>query len=125
MCALIILIIAVFIFACCFPVVFGIVTILAIVITPWVFTARRRRYEKIVSAEVISRTQIMKEECRASGFSIGLRGNPRMYWGFRQVPSYIEVKVNVEYEDGKHRQLTLVEGSDRYNLIMAIGSKRE
>lgn len=121
---LILLLIAVFILICMFPVISGIIVILALVITPWIFTARHKRDEKIVSAEVIGRTQVMTEKCQPSGFSIGLRGGPRAYWHVKQVPSYVEVKVNVVYEDGKRRQLTLTEGSTRYNRIMAICEKR-
>ena len=81
--------------------------------------------KKIVSAVIVDRTQMMKEVYRHSGFSVGLRGNPRFHWRVKNVPTHIEVKVDVVYEDGKHRQLTLVEGSERYNKILSICAKRK
>lgn len=84
----------------------------------------KKRDEQIVSAEVISRTQIMREECQTSGFSFGFNGNPRVYMRFKQVPSYIQVRLAVVYEDGKHAELTLSEGENRYKRIMAICEKR-
>lgn len=85
----------------------------------------RKSDQKIVSAKVVERTQIMTDECAPSGFSLGSRGGGRLYWRFRKVPSHVEVKVDVVFEDGEHQRLTLTEGSGRYNRIMAICKKRE
>lgn len=107
------------------PLITWIVIGLIIVITVWSIIATNKRDKKIVSAEVIERIQVTKEVCRESGFSIGWHGNPRMYWSIDDVPSHIEARVSVVYEDGKHRVLTLVEGSNRYNRIMTISKKRK
>jgi len=107
------------------PVLSAILVIIALVTVPWIFHAIRKNDEKIVSAEVVDRTQIMREEYRHSGFSIGTRGGGRMYWRVKNVPSHVEVKLNVVYENGNHAQLTLTEGSGRYNRIMAQCEKRK
>ena len=117
--------IGLFILICLFPVPMGVIIIVAMVTVPLILSARRKRDEKIVSAEVIKRTQVMTEQYQHSGFSIGLHGNPRAYWRVKQVPSYVEAIVAVVYEDGKRRQLNLVEGSDRYNRIVAICENRK
>lgn len=120
---LLIILLAVFIFLN--PVLSAILIIIALVTVPWVFHAIRKNDEKIVSAEVVDRTQVMREEYRHSGFSLGTRGGARMYWRVKNVPSYVEVKLNVVYENGNHRQLTLTEGSGRYNRIMTQCEKRK
>lgn len=107
------------------PVITCIVIGLIIIITVWSMIATRKQDSKIVSAEVIDRIQVMTERCRESGFSLGLNGNPRMYWSIDDVPSHVNAKVAVVYENGKRRVLTLTEGSDRYNRIMAICQKRK
>ena len=123
--ALITFIIFVFICMLIQPVGTCVLLVIALVITLLVSRAISTRDEKIVSAEVISRTQVMTEKYQHSGFSIGMRGNPRMYWRVKQVPSHTRVEVAVVYEDGKHRQLTLTEGGLRYNRIMSICEKRK
>ena len=85
----------------------------------------RKEDEKIVSAEVVDRTQIMREECQTSGFSFGFNGNPRIHMRFVQVPSYIQVKLAVVYENGKHDLIVLNESSGRFNRIMSICEKRK
>ena len=116
---------AVVIFFIIDPVTAGFFTIIISIVTSVVIYEIRQRDKQIVSAEVINRTRVMTEECQPSGFSIGMRGNPRMYWRFKQVPSHIEVTLSVLYEDGKHGRLTLVEGSNRYNRIVSICEKRK
>ena len=125
MCALLLLIALLFVFIALNPILAAILIILALVTVPWIFHAIRKNDEKIVSAEVVDRTQIMREEYRHSGFSLGSRGGARMYWRVKNVPSHVEVKVNVVYENGNRGQLTLTEGSGRYNRIMAICEKRK
>lgn len=120
---LLIILLAVFVFLN--PVLSAVLIIIALVTVPWVFHAIRKNDEKIASAEVVDRTQVMREEYRHSGFSLGTRGGARMYWRVKNVPSYVEVKLNVVYENGNHGQLTLTEGSGRYNRIMAQCEKRK
>ena len=103
-------------------VLFGVLFLIIIVIS---VNHELAQDNKIVSATVVNRTQMTKEVYRHSGFSVGLRGNPRFHWRVKNVPTHIEVKVDVVYEDGKHRQLTLVEGSERYNKILSICAKRK
>ena len=107
------------------PVITCIVIGLITIITVWCLIATRKRDSKIVSAEVIERIQVMTERCRESGFSLGWHGNPRLYWSIDEVPSHVNARVAVVYENGKRRVLTLTEGSDRYNRIMAICQKRK
>lgn len=107
------------------PLITGLVVGLVAVITVLCMIATRKRDNMIVSAEVIERIQVTKEQLRESGFSIGWHGNPRMYWSIDDVPSHIEVRVSVVYENGKRRVLTLIEGSGRYNRIMSICQKRK
>lgn len=125
MCGIIFVLVLVGILFVINPVITGLVFGLLVVGIWYCFYDRRKRDEKIVSAEVIDRTQVMTEKYQHSGFSIGLHGNPRAYWRVKQVPSHIIVKVAVVYEDGKHGQLTLVEGSGRYNRIMSICEKHK
>lgn len=100
--------------------------VLGIVYAAYVTNNRqKKRDEKIVSAEVISRTQVMRDEYRESGFSFGIHGNPRVYWSLRKVPSHVQIELAVVYEDGKHANLTMPEGSNRYKRIMAICEKRK
>lgn len=105
------------------PVITGCVLVTTVVCIVVGVVATRKSDKKIVSAKVVERTQFTKEECAPSGFSLG-SGGGRLYWRFRQVPSHVEVKVDVVFEDGKHQRLTLTEGSGRYNRIMAICEKR-
>ena len=122
---LIFLAIIIFIFLTIHPVAtFTFLTII-LVVTVLVCRAIRKSDDKIVSAEVIDRTQVMTETCERSGFSIGWHGNPRMHWRFKQVPAYVKVNVAVVYDNGKHRVLTLTEGSSRYNRIASICEKRK
>ena len=107
------------------PVATGLMLAIGVVVILVVEYATRKSDDKIVSAKVVERTQIMKEECTPSGFSLGYRCGHRMYWRFKQAPSHIEVKVAVVYEDGKHSVLTLTEGSGRYARIAAICEKCE
>lgn len=123
--SLIFLIILFAVFTMFNPVLSAILIIIALVTVPWICYAIRKNDAKIVSAEVVERTQVTREEYRHSGFSIGTRGGGRMYWRVKNVPSHIEVKLNVVYENGNHSQLTLTEGSGRYNRIMAQCEKRK
>lgn len=107
------------------PFVTSLVFVPLVVGVGYCFYDRRRRDEKIVSAEVISRTPITRGEHQYSGFSIGWHGNPRAYWRWERVPSHIQVELEVVYEDGKHSRLSLMEGSQRYNRIMSICEKRK
>jgi len=107
------------------PVITGLIVFLVMMITALSINCTRERDKKIVSAEVIDRVQIMTERCRESGFSIGWHGNPRVHWSIDEVPSHINARVSVVYENGKRRVLTLTEGSDRYNRIMSICKKRK
>lgn len=123
--SLIFLIILFAVFTVFNPVLSAILIIIALVTVPWICLAIRKNDAKIVSAEVVERTQVMREEYRHSGFSIGTRGGGRMYWRVKNVPSHIEVKLNVVYDNGNRSQLTLTEGSGRYNRIMAQCEKRK
>ncbi len=123
--SLIFLIILFAVFTVFNPVLSAILIIITLVTVPWICHAIRKNDAKIVSAEVVERTQVMREEYRHSGFSIGTRGGGRMYWHVKNVPSHIEVKLNVVYENGNRSQLTLTEGSGRYNRIMAQCEKRK
>lgn len=107
------------------PVITWLLIGLVVVIAVWCTIATNNQDQKIVSAEVIERIQVTKEVCRESGFSLGWNGNPRMYWSIDDVPSHVEAKVSVVYEDGKRRVLTLTEGSNRYKRIMSICQKRK
>lgn len=123
--ALVFLAIIVFVLLSIFPVPTLAFLVIALVVTILISSAIRKSDAKIVSAEVIDRTQVMTETCERSGFSIGWHGNPRMHWRFKQIPAYVKVNVAVVYDNGNHRVLTLIEGSLRYNRIVSICEKRK
>ena len=106
------------------PAVFFALCILTIVVTACFAWVTIKDDDKIVSAEVIERIQVTKDEYQRSGFSFGWHGGARMYWRVKQVPSHIEVIVEVAYNDGKRRVVSLREGSLRYHQIMAIAARR-
>jgi hypothetical protein len=107
------------------PLATGLMLAIGVVVFLVVEYATRKSDNNIVSATVVGRTRFMRNECEPSGFSMGLQGHHRVYWRFRQVPSHIAVTVDVVYENGKHGQLILTEGSGRYNRIVSICEKRK
>lgn len=121
---LILFIIIMIVFAVNYPWAFVFIFTVSILTVIFTSHATRKEDDKIVSVDVMQRTQMTREQYQHSGFSVGLRGNPRFHWRVKNVPTHVEATVEVVYEDGKHRQLTLIEGSERYNRIFHQCEKR-
>ena len=69
-------------------------------------------------ARIIERIQWSKDQYQHSGMSFGLSGNPRFYYRVKNVPTHVEVKFLVTFENGKSKTISTVEGSEKYYYLL-------
>lgn len=74
--------------------------------------------QKVVSAILVERTAVMKEEVKNTGFSIGWGGSGRSYFRFKEVFDHYECVFNVMYNDGSVGTIKCKQDSEVYNILI-------
>lgn len=72
----------------------------------------------VATARIVERIQRTKDKYQHSGMSFGINGNPRLYYRVKNVPTYVEVKFLVTFENGKAKTISTIEGSKKYYYLL-------
>lgn len=72
----------------------------------------------VVSAKLVGRTRVMREELTPSGISVSSSGSIRGYWRYRNVLGHVDVEFDVVYKEGGTRRITARENSKKYKRLM-------
>lgn len=103
--------------------VFFYIVAVIVIIFAFVLAYSDRPVKNIYSAEIIERIQWTKEKYQHSGMSVGWNGCPRYYYRLKQVPSHVEIKFLVTFQDGHTEIISAIEGSEKCKSILKFLNK--
>lgn len=92
--------------------------IIAIVIAVIGIHVSNTELENIQSVSLVDEIQWTKKQYYNSGFSVGMKGNPRFYYRSKNVPHHVEAKFRVRYKDGKVKTISRNKGTTDYNYLI-------
>ena len=72
----------------------------------------------VVSAKLVGRKNVMREELTPSGISVGSSGSIRGYLRYRNVLDHVDVEFDVVYKEGGTRRIIAQENSKKYKRLM-------
>ena len=87
--------------------------------------SNKKKSQKVVSAKLVDKLLITKEQAKNTGYSVGLDGSYRSHYTYQEVPMFYICTFDVEYQDGSKGTIRCLHDSETCKNLTAKTVKKQ